>query len=80
MTLIPTENKKEFIIGDKINSLITSYKERESKMCETLENIESNFKKSIKSIESLFGGHKQYEAKWSETLKGAKIKIADVIA
>lgn len=49
-------------------------------MCETLATIESNFKKSIKSIESLFGGHKQYEAKWSETLKGAKIKIADVIA
>ena len=60
LKLIPTENKKEFVLGDKIDNLIALYRDKETKMCEVLTTIESNFKKSIKSIESLFGQDKTY--------------------
>ena len=80
LTLIPTDNKKDFSISDKIEKLMASYREKSNKFCDSMVNLESSFKIQLKSIESFLGKEKVYEPRWSVTLKGSKIKILKSIA
>ena len=50
LTLIPTDNKKDFEVGSKIDSLINNFRERQKKLGDSLATLETNFKKSMRSV------------------------------
>ena len=65
LNLIPTENIKDFSVGSKIEGLVNNFRDRQKKLSESLATLESNFKKSMRSVESFIGKQKLYEPRWS---------------
>ena len=50
ISMIPSENKKDFSIGDKVDVLLKSYQDKQKKLCESIAGIEVALKKSINAV------------------------------
>lgn len=70
LTLFSSDDKKVFSLTDKIDALLQNYRQQQKLICENLDKIEAEFKKSVSSLEGLLVNPTEavarlYSMRWS---------------